>query len=265
MPFHESNSLRYFSFESFEPQKLTQGIFTRHGGVSPEPWGTLNQGGSIGDPRENVIENRRRVFAVMGRKVESIFDVWQVHGNTVVCTDQPRELDGLHQKADAILTDRAEITLFMRFADCVPIFLYDPARKVIGIVHAGWQGTVKKVVHSAIDSMVECYQSNPADVLAGIGPSIGQEHYPVGEEVVQKIQEAFGADAGDLLELQGGQHHLDLWAANRLLLEQSGVRQIEVAGICTACNTRDWYSYRAEKGKTGRFGAILALQQNGHR
>jgi polyphenol oxidase len=149
--------------------------------------------------------------------------------------------------------------LFMRFADCVPILFHDPVKRVVGIAHAGWQGTVKKIVKITVETMHSRYGSNPADILAGIGPSISVDRYEVGPDVVEQVIHAFGDDASALLKRYNGSVHLDLWEANRLLLEQSGVRNIQVAGICTASNTADWYSHRAEKGKTGRFGAILAL------
>ena len=260
MAWVEREGLRYYQFESLAGLGVIQGIYTRHGGISPEPWHSLNLGGTVGDERANVVENRRRIFHAMGRPVESIYDCWQVHGTEVICTTQPRPLDGVHHKADAILTDQKDITLFMRFADCVPIFLVDPRRKVIGIVHAGWRGAVNGVITQAVRQMQEHYGVRPEDIYAGIGPSICVDHYQVGKEVVDAAVAAFGEASAQVLARRNGSLHLDLWTANRLTLEKSGVRQIEVAGICTACHTHDWYSHRAEKGKTGRFGALLAFE-----
>jgi hypothetical protein len=107
--------------------------------------------------------------------------------------------------------------------------------------------------------MEERYGSNPADVQAAIGPSIGPERYEVGEEVVAQVREAFGEDASALLPDYNGSPHFDLWAANRVVLEKAGVGEIAVAEICTAANLQDWYSHRGEDGKTGRFGALIAL------
>jgi polyphenol oxidase len=259
MPFYQPDQLRHYRFDILEVPGILHGVYTRHGGISPEPWSSLNHGGTVGDERPNVVENRKRVFDEADRPVESVFDVWQVHGVDVICSDIPRPLNSLHQKADAILTDRPEITLFMRFADCVPILFHDPVKRVVGIAHAGWQGTVKKIVKITVETMHSRYGSHPADILAGIGPSISVDRYEVGPDVVEQVIHAFGDDASALLKRYNGSVHLDLWEANRLLLEQSGVRKIQVAGICTASNTADWYSHRAEKGKTGRFGAILAL------
>jgi polyphenol oxidase len=259
MSFYQPDSLRYYRFDSLEVPGVIHGLYSRQGGVSPSPWASLNHGGTVGDERSNVVENRRRVFDSVNRQVESVFDVWQVHGIDVICSDSPRPLNSLHQKADAILTNRPEITLFMRFADCVPILLFDPVQKVIGIAHAGWQGTVKRIAEVTVRTMQSHYLSNPADILAGIGPSISAVRYPVGSDVISQVNQAFGSDAPHLLRGYNGSMHLDLWEANRIILEGSGVRNIQVAGICTASNTDDWFSHRAEKGKTGRFGAVIAL------
>jgi YfiH family protein len=260
MPFHQHGAIRYYTFESLDLPGVVHGVFTRHGGVSAPPWDSLNMGGYLGDPLENTYRNRVLAFRALGRDPESVFDVWQVHSADVICSDSPRPRGAEHQKADAILTDNPAITLFMRFADCVPILLYDPVRRVVGLVHAGWQGTVKGAVSAALERMAAVYGSSPADVRAGIGPSIAAHHYEVGPEVVQRVRESFGADADALLPTFNGSTHFDLWAANRLLLEQAGVRQIEISGLCTACHTEDWYSHRAERGSTGRFGALIALE-----
>ncbi|MEW5872603.1 MAG: peptidoglycan editing factor PgeF [Chloroflexota bacterium] len=264
MAFQQPDSIRYFTFDSLEEHGITHAVFTRQGGVSPAPWSSLNVGGTVGDDPERVLENRRRSFQALGKSLESMYDVWQVHGIEVVCTEAPRPADAAHLRADAMLTAQPGVTLYMRFADCVPIFLYDPRRRVVGMVHAGWQGTVNRVASKTVQVMQARYNSSPGDILAGIGPSIGPHHYPVGPEVVQQVRQAFGADGGDLLGVEhrgNGRYgvELDLWRANRLILEQVGVSQIETAEICTACHLEDWYSHRGEGGRTGRFGALIAL------
>ena len=260
MAFVNRGGVRYFTFESLGAQDIIHGVMTRHGGVSPHPWSSLNLGGTVGDERANVIENRRRIFDSLDLPVESIFDSWQVHGTHVICAARPRPLDSPHERADAILTNQKGITLFMRFADCVPIFLYDPVQKVIGVVHAGWRGTVDCVSAEAVKQMREQYGVRPEDIIAAIGPSICADHYEVGQEVVAAARNAFGVDAERFLFQRNGSIHLDLWQANRFTLEQNGVRQVEIAGLCTRCHMEDWYSHRGEHGKTGRFGALLALK-----
>ncbi len=258
MPFFNNNRIRYFSFDIF-PRTLTQAVFTRQGGVSPSPWDSLNVGGTVGDDVERVRENRVRSFAALDRTLESLFDVWQVHSADAVYADAPRPVHLDHHKADIILTDKPEVTLYMRFADCVPILFHDPKKGVVGITHAGWMGTVRGASAATVRAMTKRYGSKPKDIMAAIGPSIGVDHYEVGADVISQVEQAFGPDAKRLIELRDGKTYLDLWAANRIQLEKSGVEQIEIAGLCTACHLDDWFSHRAEKGRTGRFGAMIAL------
>lgn len=261
MRFIQRGLIRYLTFDSLADLGIKHAMITRQGGVSPAPWNSLNVGGTVGDEHERVLENRRRVFDALGRDFHSMYDVWQVHGNNVICTDAPRDLSTAHLKADAILTDQPAVTLFMRFADCTPIMLYDPIKRVVGLVHAGWQGTVKKTAAFAIQAMQDRYGVSATDVFAVIGPSIGAHHYEVGNEVAEQVRQAFAADASALLTENGSGDRVqfDLWRANQIVLEQAGVRNVEVAGICTACNLQDWYSHRAEHGRTGRFGALICL------
>ncbi len=259
MPFRQSESLRIFEFASLSHPDLVQAIFTRQGGVSPDPWRSLNVGGTVGDDRTRVVENRRRSFEAVGRRFESVYDSWQVHSAVVRVVQAPRA-DGALMQADALLTDNPAVTLFMRFADCVPVFLFDPLRAVVGIVHAGWLGTVRRVTCAAIETMVCAYGCRPADIRAGIGPSIGPDHYPVGEEVAAQVKAAFPDAQHALLPTRDGVTHLDLWLATCIQLERAGVGSVEMAGICTACNLADWYSHRGERGRTGRFGGLLALR-----
>lgn len=258
MPFHTNDGVRYLTFESF-PREIVHAVFTRQGGLSPEPWRSLNFGGNVGDERERVVENRRRAFRALGRDPHSMFDVWQVHGADVVIAVSTGAASPPAFKADAILTDQPHLTLFMRFADCVPVLLCDPRKGVIGVAHAGWQGTVKQVAREAVKAMQAAYQSHPADILAAIGPSIGPDHYEIGADVIERVRATFKDDAEMLLQTHQGRTYLDLWSANRLTLEQAGVSRVEVTGLCTACHTHDWFSHRAEKGQTGRFGALIAL------
>lgn len=261
MPFHQVDSIRYYSFDIFDQQAVTHAVFTRQGGLSPAPWKSLNVGVSamVRDDYDRVRNNRILAFQALGRDPESMYDVWQVHSPDVICSDLPRPRDTEHLKADAILTDNPEVTLFMRFADCVPILFHDPVQRVVGIAHAGWRGTVSNIVQVTVDRMAERYGSLPKDIVAGIGPSIAAHHYQVGTEVVDQVRETFGALADTLLPVQGDAVQFDLWRANQILLERAGVRNIQVSGICTACHLEDWFSHRAEKGQTGRFGALIAI------
>jgi polyphenol oxidase len=258
MPFITSGGLRYYTFESLDEKELTHAVFTRRGGVSPAPWKALNMGGTVGDDPLRVVENRQRAFQAMNRPGDSLYDVWLVHSALVIKADQPRGDQQITQ-ADAIITDKEGVTLFMRFADCVPLLFHDPVRNAIGLAHAGWQGTIKRAASSVVDAMQAAYGSRSQDISAAIGPSIGAHHYPVGEDVAARVRESFGEDASSLLLSQNGEVQFDLWAANRLILEEAGLRRIESSGLCTACHLEDWYSHRAECGKTGRFGVLMGL------
>jgi polyphenol oxidase len=258
MSFQERNGIRYFSFPSFDRVGSRQAVFTRHGGVSQAPFSSLNFGYSVGDNREWAQENRRRAFDCVGRSPKTAPDIFQVHSDRVLKAFQHEAMQALPE-ADGWITDSPEFTLFLRFADCVPILLFDPVRHAIGIAHAGWKGTVAKIAARAVEALCWNYGSQPEDILAGIGPSIGPDHYTVGDEVVQAVRASFGPQAETMLSHTPDQWQLDLWKANEMALREAGVRQIESSRICTACHTEDWFSHRAEHGRTGRFGAMIWL------
>jgi YfiH family protein len=259
MPFFTNGAISYYQFEIYN-QAIRHAVFTRRGGMSPEPWSSLNMGSTVGDEPDRVRENRKLALATQECEPSSVFDVWQVHSANVVVATAPRSPETPHLQADAIITNQPRLVLMMRFADCVPILLHDPIRKAVGIVHAGWLGTVRSIVSIAVGAMQNQFQSNPADLLAAIGPSIGPDHYEVGSDVVTQVKQAFGSEASKILSDDDCVIKFNLWEANRLLLERAGVKHIEVAELCTACHTEDWFSHRAEKGRTGRFGAFISLK-----
>ena len=256
----ERDGLAFYQVPAWDAVPVTHGFTTRHGGVSPAPFEGLNLSISVGDTRANEVENRSRAFRALGRDPDSIADLWQVHSADVVYADAPRGPGQEHHgKADVLITDRPVVTLFLRFADCVPILLYDRARHAIGLVHAGWRGTVAGACAAAVSAMTARFGTDPAQVLAAIGPSISAAQYPVGPEVVRAAEAALGDRADEALQSAAGQTHFDLWRANAIVLERAGVDAITIGGVCTAENTHDFYSHRAEQGRTGRFGALLAL------
>ncbi len=256
---NQSNGIEEFSFEQFGFSEIPHGFFTRNGGVSPSPWQSLNLSTTGGDSRENVIENRKRIFKVIKRPVDSLFDAWQVHGNNIIQVIEPRGLENKPQKADGLVTDKADITLFMRFADCVPILLFDPINGVIGIFHAGWKGTLRKIVSRGVKVFIDRYHSNTSDIVAGIGPSICADHYEIKEDVAQIVEKTFKKKSDEVLTYSKSGIHFNLSKANQIILQESGVNKVEKSKICTACDTVKWFSHRAENGATGRFGAYIAL------
>lgn len=260
MPFHQPDRVRYYSFDIFKGDKLTHAVFTRVGGVSTKQWSSLNVGLTVGDDPNHVAENRRLSFSTVDRPLNTLSDSWLIHGADVFIYNSPRpSYQRYPPKADIILTDKPGVTLFMRYADCVPILLYDPVKAVVGLAHSGWQGTVKKVGAIAVEAMHKKYRCNPADILGAIGPSIGPDRYEIGDETVEIVKSAFGDVAGEVLPRYNHAVHFDLWKANRMILEKAGVQHIEVAEICTAENHHDWFSHRRSNGETGRFGVLLGL------
>lgn len=250
--------LVYYQFDTWN--NVRHGIFTRKGGESEAPFASLNLGGNVGDDPRAVRSNHERMYAALGIDQGGVCSVWQVHSADVVIANAPVGGRRWLAKADAMMTDRAGITLSMRFADCVPILLRDPVRGVVAMAHAGWRGTVQGIAAETVRAMNKTYGSRPQDIQAGIGPSIGPDHYQVGEEVVTAVHDYFGAtDSLIRRDPVDNSAYLDLWAANSLDLQRAGVEQVEVAGICTAEHSDEFFSHRAEKGRTGRFGAVLCL------
>lgn len=249
----------YYQFDQWQDSRLQHGIFTRLGGVSQGPWNSLNVGGTVGDDVAAVLENGRRILATLGFHEKQSCTVWQVHGVDTVVANGPMPQRKWLARADGIITNKAGLALTMRFADCTPILIYDPEHHAVGIVHAGWRGTVDGAVVSTVEAMKFAYGSRPSLLQAAIGPSIGPDRYQVGEEVVTAVQQRFGTLDGLIHRAADGSAYFNLWEANRRLLLETGVPQIEVAGLCTATHTDEFYSHRAEKGNTGRFGAVIAL------
>lgn len=251
-------SIQYYTFKMWPD--LTHGVFTRKGGVSQQPFDSLNVGGTVGDDLDAVHINHERMYDALQLNRAKACTAWLVHGNDVVVVDGAVEGRKWIAKADAMITDKLDIPLVMRYADCTPIMFYDPTKQVIGIAHAGWRGTVAGVASATVRAMQDSYSCTPLDIQVGIGPAIGPECYQVGEEVVEAVRDAFGV-VDDLIQRNpaDGTAYFNLWEANRRDLQNAGVEQIEVAEICTASNLQEFYSHRAEKGRTGRFGAIISL------
>jgi hypothetical protein len=259
MDVHYQNGLKYFTFQCFSGNDVEHAIFTRQGGISEGVYRSLNLGGTSGDEPDAVMENHQRVFKAINRKFESRYDVWQVHGNRIICTEHARPENEKHIPADGIFTNKPDVTLMMRFADCVPLLFHDPVKKVIGIVHAGWQGTLLKIGAEAVKVVSERYGCLAEDLTVAIGPSICRECYQIGHTVAEKFETEFGESPNEFLVRDQSGFHLDLWKANEIILRKTGIRNIEISNICTAHNLDDWYSHRAENGKTGRFGVLMGL------
>lgn len=257
---HDVNGLRYYSFESIDADAVTHGCFTRLGGASVGRFASFNLGGTNGDNPAAVKQNHISLFRAIERKDETRFDVWQVHGTTIVFSEKPRPPEEKHKPADGIFTQNPDVTLVMRFADCVPLVFYNPVQKVVGLVHAGWMGSLHQIARVAVECAGAHYGCKAEDWVVGLGPSICGQCYQVGEDVRRQFLKVWGDSCLPFFNENDQGLWLDLWGVNEHLLRQAGVRQIENSRFCTAENLDEWYSYRAEKGYTGRFGVVIALR-----
>lgn len=240
--------------------ELRHGIFTRHGGVSEAPWRSLNLGASNGDQRAAVQENHARLYRAADVNAERAVSSWLTHGVDTLVVTRETQPNGKLRKADAIITDLPDTPLVMRYADCAPLLYFDRAKQVIGLGHAGWRGTVQGMASKVVWMMRKTYGCRASDIEVVIGPAISRRNYRVGEEVVQQARAYFG-NAADVVwrDPADGAPYLDLWRANQLDLQRSGVINIDILEICTYENTEDFYSHRAENGATGRFGVVMSL------
>jgi purine-nucleoside/S-methyl-5'-thioadenosine phosphorylase / adenosine deaminase len=237
---------------------LRQAVATRHGGVSPAPFDSLNLGASVGDDRANVGENLLRLHQALDLDARSTVDARQAQAGEVALVAES-ERGARIPDVDALITNVRGIPLMLRFADCVPILLYDPVHRAIGLAHAGWRGTVAKVAVHTVRAMADAFDTEPGDLYACVGPSIGPCCYQIGADVVAQVDKAF-PEPNDVLIRRNGSLYFDLWNANARLLRELGVGEVEVAAICTADHTEDFYSWRRENARTGRFAAVMSLE-----
>ena len=243
---------------------VVHGFSTRLGGVSEGIYESLNLSFSRGDDAARVLENYRRASAYFGTVPECIITVDQQHTGRVVRVDETNAGEGVVRErsipeADGMVTDVPGLLLSTFHADCTPIFLVDPVRRAIGLVHSGWRGTKARIARNAIRKMAEDFGSRPQDLFAGIGPSICRDCYEIGEEVAEELAADF---AMALRKRESGKWDFDLFAANRAVLLDSGVlaSRISVSGICTCENAGLLFSHRATQGQRGNLAAFLMLR-----
>lgn len=258
-----ANGVVTYAFDSLAGLPVCAHVATRHGGVSPPPWHTLNFSILRGDSPERVRCNQERLAEALAIDVDAMVRCRQTHGVRVAKVDA--DAAGQWQEdCDALITDAVNLPLMLVFADCTPLVLYDPVHHAVGICHAGWRGTVNGVAAVTLWAMQAAYDTDPAQVVAGIGPGIGPASYPVGPAVVELAQAKL-PNAASLFSFPNGveqQPHFDLWQANLQQLVEAGVPtdQIEISGIDTAQSTHDFFSHRAEQGRCGLFGMVAWLQ-----
>jgi YfiH family protein len=249
-------------FDGYPSLKHT--ILTRRGGVSWVPFHSLNLSISVGDDPHAVRHNAAAACRAVQTTPEQTVSCHLVHDADVLTIDQTNRRQVMGQ-ADGLVTKEPGIYLFMRFGDCTPLLFYDPVENAVGLSHAGWRGTVKNAAGATVAAM-QRLGCRPQNIIAVIGPSIGPCCYEVGPDVIGAVGETF-VDAADLFDRRNGNHeraYFNMWAANHRQLVEAGVEQVVQSGLCTACRTDEFFSHRAEQGRTGRFGVILGLKENGH-
>lgn len=253
---------------------LSVGFTTRIGGVSRGDYHSLNCALHVRDHPQHVVENRRRLADVL----HISFDAWtcgeQVHDRRVAIVARDSRGKGrLSQEdaipaTDALLTNEPDIWLTSFYADCVPLYFFDPARRVVGLAHAGWKGTVLQIARHTIEAMEREYGSRRADVLAAVGPSIAVCCYEVDGRVISRVDECLAEIGADEAERKSvyvpkadGKAMLSLQHLNRQIMIKAGIlpTHIEMCEMCTGCRTDLFFSHRKEGGSTGRMASWISL------
>jgi YfiH family protein len=260
------DGIRYITLPHWAEQGVNVAFSTRLGGVSQSPYNTLNFGLHVGDRRHDVIENRRRFLKLFSLTPEDMVCCEQVHGNSVAIVGEEEKGRGAvdYYTAlpgyDAMVCRTPGILLSTFYADCVPIYLFDPGERVVAIAHSGWKGTMGQIAVQSLRVMEREFGCSPENTEVFIGPGIGGCCFQIGQDLVKQVKEEFPGLDG-ILRCELGEYTWDLPLTNRLMLQDNGVRPKNIidCGLCTSCNPKVFFSYRREKGKTGRMAAVIGL------
>ena len=249
---------------------VKHGFSTRIGGVSKGCFSSLNLSFTRGDEEEAVRENFRRIGSAMGIRCEDMVFTHQTHTTNVRVVTEADKGCGIvkprtYSDVDGLVTDIPGICLVTFYADCVPLYFVDPVKKVIGLSHSGWRGTVGKIGKVTVETMCREFKSRPEDILAAVGPSICQDCYEVSEDVILEFQKTFSRELWKdiFYRKENGKYQLNLWEANRQILLGAGIlpEHISMPNLCTCCNPEFLYSHRASQGKRGNLGAFLGIKR----
>lgn len=259
--------LEYLTFPLLEETGIVSHLFTtRLGGVSEGEFATMNLSFTRGDREEAVAENYRRIAEVLGCKREDMTASHQTHTTNVRRVTSADKGKGIvrprdYENIDGLVTDEPGIALTTYYADCVPLYFVDPVKHAIGLAHSGWRGTVQGMGEHMVKVMEKEFGSAGSELKAAIGPSICRDCYEVSEEVAVSFMEKFGIEVVTKGKREE-KYQLDLWLANRLLLERAGLKRenIAVTDICTCHNSSYLFSHRASGGRRGNMAAFLMLK-----
>ncbi|MCD7885304.1 MAG: peptidoglycan editing factor PgeF [Lachnospiraceae bacterium] len=260
----------YFTFPPFEQIPfLCHGFSSRLGGVSENELGEMNLSYTRGDIPERVDENFRRIADAVGFPCDRMVFSDQTHTTNVREVTRKDCGKGTlferdYQDVDGLVTNEPGVVLTTFYADCVPLYLVDPVHRAIGLSHSGWKGTVYDIACVTVEKMQGTYGTDPASVIAAIGPSICQDCYEVGEDVVSQFREHYPESVWPLLfrPNRNDRFQLNLWEACRINMQNAGIRSenIFVTDLCTCCNPDVLFSHRASHGKRGNLAAFLAIR-----
>ena len=259
--FTEKDGIRWGCFPAWSALGLGHGFTCRIGGESDLAAGGLDMPLHVGDNPEKVVHNRQKAASAMGFVLARTATCAQVHGTVLARVTEAEagrgalELGTTLPDTDGLLTDCKDLPLMLFYADCTPVLLVDTQSSAIAVLHAGWRGSVGRIAQKGVKAMHDWYGTRPEAIVAGIGPSIG----PCCYEVDEKVREQARSFEGCFAPHGTGHYLLDLWELNRRQLVEAGVKpeNINAAEICTCCHNEEYFSYRREKGKTGRLAAIL--------
>lgn len=265
----ESNGVVWIEFEALQGLPVKHAYSTRLGGVSTGVCESMNLRSCEWDTRANYEENMRRFCAALDVPFERIVASHQTHTTNVrVVTEADVPTGTLFGRAfmdvDGLVTNVRNAVLVTSFADCIPLYLVDPVKGAIGMSHAGWRGTVGEIGRVTVETMVEAYGTNPAELIACIGPGICQDCYEVGADVYGAFEKGFADDQIKQIFVKkpDGKYQLDLWLANKLVLQKTGVKpeHIFLTDICTKCNSGYLFSHRVMGNKRGNQCGFLMLE-----
>ena len=254
------NKLQIFAFEHILAAGAVNCVSTRKGGVSTGVYQSMNLWHTYGDDPANVDENFRIICHALGFDMDKRVFSQQTHGTNIVAVDSDTEI---LTNVDGLLTNVEGIVLTTYFADCVPLFFYDPFNKVIGNAHAGWRGCAENMAGKMVDKMVEWYGCQPSNILAGIGPSISVKHFQVDQDVADKFKIALPFSEKFVYNSQDvhGKFFVDLWQICQESLVLAGLRpeNIEIAGLCTYENKDLFFSHRRDGLPRGSMVGMISL------
>ncbi|MEZ4600635.1 MAG: peptidoglycan editing factor PgeF [Syntrophotaleaceae bacterium] len=245
-------------------ENIEAGFTTRNGGISRPPYNSLNLAYHTEDARYNVEGNRSTLTRSFDLQPHLLLTVNQVHGNDILVVDQPNyDLSHfLTVECDAIVTNQTGIMIGVLVADCFPVLLFDTDRRAAAAVHVGWRGAASGILKKAVDSMKSVFDCHPERICAAVGPGIGAHSYIVDRPVRDAFRQGSGHWQQITEELELGKWRLDLRRSCLLQLQDAGLTEsrIDVAEECTCCHREMFFSYRRDKGVTGRQMGFMLLK-----